>query len=152
MDETSAFTPPSTPPLCPNCGERGTAVPGQTVKALLAVSLRRLDTQTYRFCATPGCPIVYFAPDQHEHFTVSDVRVVVYQKVPDVAATPVCYCFEHTVGDVRDATPAALQIVIDDITQGIRREQCACDLRNPQGSCCLGNVRRYLKGLWPSIC
>jgi hypothetical protein len=36
---------------------------------------------------------------------------------------------------------------VDDINTGISAEQCACDLRNPQGSCCLGNVRGLIKRL-----
>jgi hypothetical protein len=143
MDATSS-APPSTAACCPHCGERGAVVPGHTVKALLAVSLRRLQAPSYWFCATPDCSVVYFAPEHSQYFTVVDVRVAVYQKAPDDAATPVCYCFGHTVGDTRDATHASLQIVIDDITHGIRQDQCACDLRNPQGACCLGNVRRFL--------
>ena len=27
------------------------------------------------------------------------------------------------------------------VEAGIRAGKCACDIRNPQGSCCLGNVR-----------
>jgi hypothetical protein len=34
---------------------------------------------------------------------------------------------------------------VDDINTGINTEHCACDLRNPQGSCCLGNVRSLIK-------
>ena len=37
--------------------------------------------------------------------------------------------------------------LIDDIDAGIQAGQCACDLRNPQGSCCLGNVRGLVKRL-----
>jgi hypothetical protein len=36
---------------------------------------------------------------------------------------------------------------VDDIDTGINTGQCACDLRNPQGSCCLGNVRGLIKRL-----
>lgn len=36
-----------------------------------------------------------------------------------------------------------------DITAGIRAGQCACDLRNPQGICCLGNVRRLIGATAP---
>ena len=35
--------------------------------------------------------------------------------------------------------------IVDDINTGINAGQCACDLRNPQGSCCLGNVRGLIK-------
>jgi hypothetical protein len=34
--------------------------------------------------------------------------------------------------------------IVDDIKAGIKAGQCACDLRNPQGTCCLGNVRAWL--------
>ncbi len=37
--------------------------------------------------------------------------------------------------------------IVDDINAGIQAGQCACDLRNPQGSCCLGNVREAIKQL-----
>ena len=37
--------------------------------------------------------------------------------------------------------------MVDDIHAGINAGQCACDLRNPQGSCCLGNVRGLIKRL-----
>jgi hypothetical protein len=132
-------------PVCAECGKQGHAVPGQTVKALLMVSLRTLISNTYWFCETAGCPIVYFAPDTSHYLTVLDVREVVYQKYPEESATPICYCFRHSVGDVRDGQPEQLQRIIQDITSGIQADQCACDLRNPQGSCCLGNVRRYLR-------
>ena len=38
-------------------------------------------------------------------------------------------------------SPELRKAIIDDISTGINAGQCACDLRNPQGSCCLGNVR-----------
>jgi hypothetical protein len=31
------------------------------------------------------------------------------------------------------------------INAGIRAGACACDLRNPQGACCLGNARALVK-------
>jgi hypothetical protein len=55
------------------------------------------------------------------------------------------YCFRHTVGDVRAASPATRAAIVDDINAGIKAGQCACDLRNPQGSCCLGNVRGLIE-------
>ena len=30
------------------------------------------------------------------------------------------------------------------IMAGIQADQCACDIRNPQGRCCLGNVNRLI--------
>jgi hypothetical protein len=80
---------------------------------------------------------VYYAPDG-QTFTQPMVRERVFQKDPHSAATPVCYCFAYTVGDMT-AAPEHARIVLD-IKAGIKAGQCACDLRNPQGTCCLGNV------------
>lgn len=132
---------------CPICGERGKPVQGQTVKALLSVSLRAVQSVEYLFCKTQTCPVVYFSPDGEQTFTVEQVRERVYQKEPDNEDVFVCYCFRHTVGELRAASSESRMTIVDDINTGINAGQCACDLRNPQGSCCLGNVRGLIKRL-----
>src|SRR5260370_23484186 len=130
---------------CPECGQNGQAVQGQTVKALLSVSLRAVRDAEYLFCRTETCPVVYFSPDGRHAFTVGEVRERVYQKEPTAADVPICYCFRHTVGDLRLGSAEARAAILDDINTGIEVGQCACDLRNPQGSCCLGNVRSLVR-------
>lgn len=132
---------------CPHCGQTGKAVQGQTVKALLTASLRTVREVEYRFCRTPDCPVVYFASDGQQTFTLEQVRGPIYQKAAADDATPICYCFDHTVGAVRAMTAAQRAAIVDDINAGIQAGQCACDLRNPQGSCCLGNVRELIRQL-----
>jgi hypothetical protein len=130
---------------CPICGEKGKPVQGQTVKALLSVSLRSVQDIGYLFCKTRACPVVYFSPDGQHTFTVEQVRERVYQKEPENDDVLICYCFRHTVGELRAASPELRLAIIDDVNTGIRAGQCACDLRNPEGSCCLGNVRGLVK-------
>jgi hypothetical protein len=132
--------PPRGTHACPVCSMRGKPVQGQTVKSLLSVSLRELHEVKYLFCKTRTCPVVYFSPDSEQVFTVEQVRERVYQKEPDNNAVFACYCFRHSVGDIRAASPETRMSILDDINTGIHTGQCACDLRNPQGSCCLGNV------------
>jgi hypothetical protein len=114
------------------------------VKALLAVSLREVQDEEYLFCRTQTCPVVYFTPGGRS-FSLEQVRDRVYQKEPQAPDVYVCYCFRHTVSELLAATPLTSKAILDDIEAGLRAEQCACDLRNPQGSCCLGNVRGVLK-------
>ncbi len=132
---------------CPECGKAGKAVQGQTVKALLSVSLRETRNVEYLFCRTRTCRVVYFSADGEQTFTAEQVRERVYQKEPDAEDVFVCYCFRHTVGHVRAASPETRTAIMDDINTGIKASQCACDLRNPQGSCCLGNLRGLIKRL-----
>ncbi|MBI5029288.1 MAG: copper chaperone Copz family protein [Chloroflexi bacterium] len=136
-----------TPRAMTNCGEKGKPVDGQTVKALLLVTLRRVRNKEYLFCQTPTCPVVYFSTDGVETYTVEQVRERVYQKEPNADDVFVCYCLRHTVGEIRATAVTARAAILDDINAGIQTDQCTCDLRNPQGSCCLGNVRGLIKRL-----
>lgn len=132
---------------CPECGKTGKPVQGQTVKALLSVSLRDVRDVEHLFCRTQTCQVVYFSPGGEQTFTVEQVRERVYQKEPGAEEVFVCYCFRHTVGDIRTASPETRAAIVNDINASINAGQCACDLRNPQGSCCLGNVRGLAKQL-----
>lgn len=131
--------------VCPECKQQGKAVRGQTVKALLSASLRSVEDTDYYFCRTEACPVVYYSVDGKSTFLATQVRERVYQKTPDADDVLVCYCFKHTVGEIRSATPEGRAAILDDIDVGVQDEQCACDLRNPQGSCCLGNVRALIR-------
>jgi hypothetical protein len=134
--------------LCPSCGEKGKSVDGQTVKALLSVSLREVTHEPYFFCRTAECPVVYYSADGTQAFTTDQVRERVYQKEPQAEDVPVCYCFRHSAGSIRaEIEQTGSSTVVEEITAGTRAGYCACDLRNPQGSCCLGNVAALVKQL-----
>ena len=133
-------------PNCPVCGEKGKKVDTQTVKAMLAVSLEVIRPVEYRFCRTESCPVVYFSVDAAQTFGEADLRERVHQKHPLDEDVFVCYCFRHTPGSIREELQTSGQTtVIERINAGIRADQCACDIRNPQGSCCLGNVTKVVK-------
>lgn len=128
--------------VCPNCGRLGRGVTLTSVQAHVAISLRALGGGDYCFCVTAHCPVVYFTTSGHcvRH---DQLRERVFQK--DVGDDVlVCYCFRHTAGDLRHGTPAERTALLADIVAGTQLGQCACELRNPQGRCCLGNVRRLL--------
>lgn len=127
---------------CPTCGEKGKPVDTLTVKALLAVSLAEITGSDYRFCRTASCPTVYFPAGGGRPFEERELRERVHQKHPQDDDVFVCYCFRHSPGSIRaELRQTGSTAVVDAVTQGIRAGQCACDIRNPQGSCCLGNVR-----------
>lgn len=131
--------------VCPGCGQKGKSVQGQTIKALLSVSLNRIHEADYFFCRTTSCNVVYFSSDGNSVFTAGQIRERVYQKEPDQEDVFVCYCFKHTLGAILNATAEEYSAMLNDIHSGINTNHCACDLRNPQGSCCLGNVRSIRK-------
>jgi hypothetical protein len=140
------------PGTCPACGQKGKRVDTATVKALLAVSLRQIGDTRYNFCREASCDVVYFSGAGVQTFTTQDVRERVFQKEPQADDVPVCYCFRHTRGSIRDELlSTGATTVVEDVNAGIQAGQCACDWRNPQGSCCLGNVRSVVKELTEAV-
>lgn len=129
---------------CPTNGKVGKAVDTLTLKAMLARSLTELRPVEYRFCPDADCPTVYYSVDGLQTFVEADLRERVYQKHPQERDIYICYCFQHTVGEIVAETSGDAQVVIE-INQAIKNGQCACDIRNPQGSCCLGNIHSVSK-------
>ncbi len=130
---------------CPACGMHGGPVETVTLKSLLRPdALARLDPQArHRFCGTPVCPVVYWWSSGH--FIEADLRVPVFQK-GSANPLPVCYCFGFTEEDVeREARQSTRFSMLDTIRQHVAAGRCACELQNPQGSCCLGNVAAVAK-------
>lgn len=134
---------------CRACGQKGKKVGIETVKAMLAISLHAIQPDTnYLFCASEACSVIYFADNGRQTFTETDLRERVYQKHSNDDDVFVCYCFQHTIGSIRaELLVTGQSTAVETITQGIKVHQCACEIRNPQGSCCLGNVGTAVKRL-----
>lgn len=126
---------------CPACGQPGRPVKLTTVKSLLcSEALARLDAGVeWRFCPSPDCETVYFSGGMV--YRRAEVRVPVFQKEhgEDV---PVCYCFGWTWRRIKEEIARTGRCTaVESITAHVRAGRCACELRNPQGQCCLANVR-----------
>jgi ribosomal protein S18 acetylase RimI-like enzyme len=130
----------SAPWRCPRSGSPGKAVGRRTVTALLADhALVRLSPGDYRYCPDPHCEVVYFGADG-VCFTTDDLRVAVWQKQP-FGNRVVCYCLGESETSLRAEIAAhGRSSALDRIRAHVAAKQCACDVRNPRGSCCLGDV------------
>jgi predicted metal-binding protein len=136
---------------CATCGECGTAVQLQTVKALLTeAALRRVRLTHYRFCANPACETVYFG-DAGDRFGADDIRVPILQKQPGDGRL-LCYCFGETESGIQsELSEHGRTDVVSRIREHIAAQRCACDIRNPRGACCLGDVIAAVKRIERSI-
>jgi Zinc binding domain len=134
---------------CPTNQQLGEKLDTLTVKAMLAVPLTAVSSNAgYRFCPAPDCPTVYYRADGQQVFDETDVRERIYQKHADDPHGIICYCFGFTVGDVRaEYARGRANTIVEQIQNGVQAGQCACDIRNPQGRCCLGNVRNLIDRL-----
>lgn len=133
--------------VCPESGTTGHRIDLITVKALLRPSaLRRLEGKDYRFCPAPDCDVVYFDCPSGSVFRKGDLVVRVGLKELEDPMIPVCYCFDFTMADLRrDLTTREDSDIPERIAEESRAGHCACEVKNPEGSCCLGNVRDAVK-------
>jgi hypothetical protein len=135
----------STAARCPQSGSAGSAVDLQTVKALLTeTALGRLEPSDYRFCADARCDVVYFNA-AGSRFSTNDVRVPVWQKLP-AGNRLLCYCFGESEATIQaEIDMTGRSTAADRIRQHIAGGRCACEIRNPKGRCCLGDVIAAVK-------
>ncbi|GAC1430445.1 MAG: copper chaperone Copz family protein [Thermoanaerobaculia bacterium] len=132
---------------CRLCGNRGVTVDRITLKALLTpAALRTGVPPKPHICSTAGCSVVYFDSEAGVKFTEQDLIVPVHAKHADDPDVLVCYCFDMTPRSVaaridRDGRISASA----DIAAEVKAGHCACEVRNPKGSCCLGDVIRIEK-------
>lgn len=137
----------ATRPSCPSCSARSAPVDVSTLKALLTpTALARLRFASFFFCASAECATVYFSLDG-QVFTTADVRVPVWQKEL-AGARLICYCFGENEEDMRREIEArGRTAAADRVKQHIADRRCACEVRNPRGACCLGDLVAAAKRL-----
>ena len=131
------------PLICVKCGSQSKPVLRKTVLLMLKPEfLEDALHGTYRFCPARACAIVYFEEHGNGAFTVDDLRVVVGVKA-STDPIPLCYCFGFDESHLRDEILQTGNTTIPErISQLIHEGLCACDVRNPSGGCCLGEVKR----------
>lgn len=131
--------------ICPACGAKGQAVQVLTVKSLVREHNRVSPAASYMFCRTPDCDVVYFSADAI--FRKPDVKVRVGLKENE-DPMPLCYCFDYTREDVRrDLAEQGRTEIPERIKAEIKAGFCACEVKNPSGNCCLGNIIKVVYDL-----
>jgi hypothetical protein len=104
-------------------------------------------TGKYSFCSARDCPVVYFEDQSNRCFTVDELRTRVGLKVKE-DPIPLCYCFGFDESHMREEISQTGETTIPaTISRLIREGLCECDVRNPSGMCCLGEVNKTAKVL-----
>jgi len=135
---------------CPRCGQPGRPVALQTLKHQVKPEhLETVETGPFNFCRTATCDVVYF--DRGTALTKADVRQRIGVKETQ-DPVPICYCFGFTEAMVAEEIRATGKCTIPQrITAEVKAGNCACEIRNPQGSCCLGKVSAAVKKAMKAI-
>lgn len=126
---------------CPANGAPSKQVDSLTVKSLVRKLPLGMPCTQYYFCEAPDCDVVYFALDRKvPRFTREDLRVRVGAKETR-EPIPICYCFDFSRQDIlHEILSTGNSTVGKRIAEQIRAGNCACEVKNPSGKCCLGAV------------
>lgn len=132
---------------CPANGARSKQVDLLTVRSLVRRLPLHMPATQYYFCEASGCEVVYFGLDpQAPIFRRDDLLVRVGGK-EEADPIPVCYCFGFTRKDIANEIAATGRSTIAErITAEVKAGNCACEVKNPSGKCCLGDVTRIVRG------
>ncbi len=128
---------------CPANGARSKQVDMLTLRSLVRRLPLRMPATQYYFCEARDCDVVYFALDpQAPIFRRDDLLVRVGAK-EESDPIPVCYCFGFTRKDIEnEIAQTGHSTVADRIAGEVKQGNCAYEVKNPSGKCCLGNVAR----------
>ncbi|MEH6652454.1 MAG: hypothetical protein V7707_20755 [Motiliproteus sp.] len=122
---------------CPCCGAAAKPVERLTLMHQIIAPLNReLPPDDFFFCSSTACRTVYFSSDGAVIET-SKVRGVVGQKstLPDRV---LCYCFDVSHARVmEEIEKTGTSASKDFVVQQTKLKNCACEIRNPSGKCCL---------------
>ena len=131
---------------CQFNGARSKQVDMLTVRSLVRHLPLGMPNAQYYFCEAQNCDVVYFPFDtQAPIFRRADLLVPVGAKETR-DPIPVCYCFGFTRKDIQDEiAEKGRSTIADRITAEVKADNCACEVKNPSGKCCLGNVTRAVQ-------
>ena len=136
---------------CPSCHEKAKGVLGKTVAHLVkeVSKLKFDDFDGFYYCKTPTCKTVYFR--EGTVLTQEDMSVVVGLKEGATPAT-VCYCFDWTKEKIQKELEATGEATaLEDIKAKMENPGCSCEVLNPSGGCCLGDVGKVIKEIKETI-
>ena len=150
MSECCSVKPTEWPPVmtCPVTGRRSKQVDLLTVRSLVRQLPLGMPPTAYYLCDDPACHVAYFPSNpQAPVFKRDDLwgRVGVKEKDDPI---PVCYCFGFTRNAiVQEVRSTGHSTVAARVTAEVKAGNCACEVKNPSGKCCLGEVARIVKSL-----
>ncbi|MDP3940382.1 MAG: (2Fe-2S)-binding protein [Deltaproteobacteria bacterium] len=137
--------------LCPVSGKRGKPVPLVTLRSLvLREHAAVVEDRAWYFCDRLDCEVVYFTDDGRTlEKNALTVRVGLKEKE---APRPICYCFDHTAESIRqEIEKTGRSTVVASIRTKVEAGECSCEVLNPRGTCCLGDVNKEVKAALASV-
>ncbi len=133
--------------ICKECSSTGKQVLEITLRSMVKEPALEVieNPDGFYFCETPTCGVVYFNNERKVYLHKEDVNVRVGIKEME-NPVPVCYCFGWTQKRIfEQIRQLGYSTAVREISEKIKADECACDITNPSGRCCLGEVNKAVK-------
>jgi hypothetical protein len=133
--------------ICKECGNKGKSVKQITLKSLVKEPKYEVikSFDGFYFCETPNCQVVYFNNEEQVYLHKEDIKVRVGIKETE-NPIPVCYCFRWTSERIfNQIKQFGYSTAVQEISAKVKAGECVCEIKNPSGRCCLGEVNKTVK-------
>lgn len=126
---------------CPRCGIACKSVEMSTLYHQVRFPENLgINSSAYYFCPAKDCVTGYFSTSGNN---VPKQQLRAYQ---DIQEDKLCYCFDIDAGDYLTALNTGhAETVKNFVVQRTKSGECACELRNPSGQCCLARFKHLEK-------
>ena len=136
---------PKAKAACPQCSKLAKGVLEKTFNALVKEETKSQFScrSGFYYCKTPSCKVIYFRDDTI--LTQQDMKVIVGLK-DGASVAMVCYCFQWSKEKIAAEIQATGKTTaLEDIKAKMKDPGCACEVLNPSGGCCLGDVAKAIR-------
>ncbi len=133
--------------ICKECNGKGKPVSEITLKSLVKeLVLEAIGSlNEFFYCETPNCGVVYFNNERQVYLHKEDMKVRVGIKETE-SPIPVCYCFGWTRERIfEQIKQQGKSTAVKEISARIKSGECECEIKNPSGRCCLGEINKVVK-------
>jgi len=131
---------------CPICETTKQIVNAITLKHWLEASLVPfIGEGPFYFCDSNDCAVVFFSGDHSTQYTKDQLRSRVASKETSGPST-VCYCFGVSKEMIsEEILKTGKSTFLSWIAKEVKQGNCACEVRNPAGVCCMGEIKKAEK-------
>ena len=142
MSDCCANNPPkATTQICPQCKTNCKNVEMRTLYHQVKFPANQgIISDSYYFCPSKNCATAYFSiagnniPKQH---------LTTYR---DIQNDKLCYCFDIDAADYLTAPSTnRAETIKQFVMLRTKSGECACEIRNPSGQCCLARFKQLDK-------
>lgn len=122
---------------CPKCGESCKSVEHKTLyHQVMFPENQAVFQDKYYFCPAKECPVGYFSSAEQ---IIPKQSLRTYQ---EIEGDKLCYCFDISANQYSsDLKANNAETIKNFVIQKTKSGDCACEIKNPSGQCCLAKFK-----------